>query len=94
MIEPNAPASLEKITRNVLRTLLNQYASDPDYIWAFQKEHAILAMPVCLFRDVGKKLSGLAVLHDDDVEKCRSYFRDKNGPYEVLLSIMKRVTEA
>jgi hypothetical protein len=80
--EPAAPLFFKKIASEKMRHLLLAYINDNSSTFAFDPDHAILALPIAAIQAANAALSARvppAVLSEDDTKFLSQLFRDRHG---------------
>jgi len=78
--EPNTPSHFEFARNTNTRKMLNAYATDDLYV--FDEQHAIIAFPFKLLRDLRVRLAAnsLSPLLTAETEFLKASVRDRSGP--------------
>lgn len=80
--EPAAPIFYEKIASGNIRQLLLAYINDNGATFAFDPDHAILALPIAAIQAAKTAFAAMippAVFTEDDVRFLAGLFRDRHG---------------
>jgi hypothetical protein len=90
-VDPICPAHFLAITRFGVRRATSEYINDGSYLYAFDPDHAILALPIEVLKLVltHPNLDLSANTDDDSQRFFRSLYSDKSGPISELLSLLK-----
>lgn len=89
MSEPFPPECFYFVSKNNVRTLSSQYAADTRFVYTFDKDHAVLALPIAIFRECANKLRATSILLAEDEERAKEYLRDRSGPLNYLLHFIR-----
>jgi hypothetical protein len=78
--EPNAPSHFEFARGSNTRKMLSAYTTDDLYV--FDEQHAMVAFPFKLLRDLRVRLAAnnLSPLHTAETEFLKASIRDRSGP--------------
>lgn len=80
--EPAAPLFFKKIASGNIRHLLLAYINDNSATFAFDPDHAILALPIAAIQAAKTAFASMvtpAVLTEDDAKFLAGLFRDRHG---------------
>lgn len=89
--DPQCPAHFAAIVREGVRRSTSEYVADSSYLYTFDPEHAMLALPIeALKQAVSHPDLDIAANSDADAQKFfRALFADKSGPLSGVLRLMK-----
>jgi hypothetical protein len=85
-VEPECPDCFRYVEEEEIQNLISLYRDDGTYLYAFDPEHAMLAFPIAVVREVRKKFASHALqpLSGSDRDDMQGYWRDKYGPMRVV----------
>lgn len=87
--EPLAPAHFSKIESVGLRPLIKGYCGSDYILYLFDKDHAMLAYPLYVIREVVTLLKTKGTsLYEDDIKYLKSFLCDKSGPLPELHNLL------
>ena len=89
--EPAAPQFFNKIASGNIRHLLDEYINDNGVNFAFDPDHAILALPIAAIQAAKTAFSVMApptVLGEDDSKFLARLFRDQHGEMQKALMLL------
>lgn len=90
-IEPVAPPFFEKIASGNLRQLFSAYIQDNGATFAFDPDHAILALPIAAIQAAKTSFAAVvppALLAADDVKFLAGLFRDRYGEIQEARTLL------
>lgn len=89
--DPRCPANFSTIVRSGVRRAMVEYISDKTYLYAFDPDHAILALPVeTLKQTIAHPNLDITANTDADAQRLlRALFADKSGPMRDVLALLK-----
>lgn len=89
--DPQCPKAFSTIVRSGVRLSTAEYVSDKTYLYAFDPDHAILALPIeTLKQTIAHPNLDLNAIADADAQRfLRSLFADKSGPIRDVLALLK-----
>lgn len=89
--DPNCPQHFIKITQLGVRRATSEYINDESYLFAFDPEHAVIALPIEVLKNVinHPELDVGANLEMDVKSFFRSIYIDKAGPITDILKLLK-----
>jgi len=90
--EPSAPAHFKVIAHAGVRRSISAYMHDTSYLYTFDPQHAMLAMPIEALKEVIKlfALNGAAnLISADDRRYIASLYCDKTGPLPEIVALLK-----
>lgn len=89
--DPRCPTLFETIVRSGVRRTTAVYVSDKTYLYAFDPDHAILALPIEALKQVvaHPKLDIAANTDADSQRLLRTLFSDRSGPMRDFLELLK-----
>lgn len=89
--EPNAPKHFEVIARSGVRQSVAAYVNDKTYLYTFDPQHAMIALPIEALKQVlnqhAKSKTGNA-LNVDEFRYLASLYFDKSGPLPDMLALL------
>ena len=86
--EPELMDHFRTIATLDLRQMINQYLGDSVPIFAFDQDHAVLAYPILVLREISDMFSGAKLskqLTAPQQNALQKFCRDSNGPIQALL---------
>jgi hypothetical protein len=87
--DPNPPDHFEEVEKYGLRKLLAAYVADKSDVYIFDPDHAMLAYPVRVIKNMGAVVSGAAQSSSEsEIVYLRAVSKDPSGPLNQLLSLM------
>jgi hypothetical protein len=87
--EPLSPVHFSKIENVGLRPLIKEYCGPDHTLYLFDKDHAMLAYPLHVIREVITLLKTKGTyLCEEDIKYLKSYLCDKMGPFPELHSLL------
>lgn len=89
--DPRCPTNFSTIVRSGIRRSMAEYISDKTYLYAFDPDHAILALPVeTLKQTIAHPNQEITANTDADAQRLlRALFADKSGPMRDVLALLK-----
>lgn len=90
--EPTAPGHFNVAAREGIRKILTAYVCDSSYLYSFDPDHAMLALPVEALKLALKEFSargGSLQFGTDDRQYLASLFFDKSGPLSEVVALFK-----
>jgi hypothetical protein len=89
--DPLCPKIFSTIVHSGIRRSTTQYISDKTYLYAFDPDHAILALPVETLKETitHPNLDIIANTDADAQRFLRSLYADKSGPMRDVLALLK-----
>lgn len=89
--DPRCPAHFSTIVRFGVRRATSGYITDTSYLYAFDPDHAIIALPIEVLKSaLSHPNLDLSANTDGDAQRFfRSLYSDKAGPMADLLSLLK-----
>lgn len=87
--EPSTPHHFNKISSIGLRRLIKEYLGADYTLYLFDMDHAMLAYPLIVMREVISLLKTKGTFLDaDDIKYLKQYLCDKSGPLPELYSLL------
>jgi uncharacterized protein (UPF0332 family) len=85
-VDPQPTNCFRKIAESKLRRCLEAYVSDKTWTYCFDEDHAILAFPI----EMAKQLRNARALEVnlDEQAHLRKLFSDRSGPYSCVLQLL------
>ena len=89
--DPRCPANFSAIVRSGVRRSTAEYIADKTFLYAFDPDHAILALPVeTLKQTIAHPNLDITANADADAQRLfRALFADKSGPMRDVLALLK-----
>jgi hypothetical protein len=90
--EPNAPKHFTLIAQEGVRRVISAYVRDDTFLYAFDPQHAILALPIEALKQVIKRsLAGgsSTTMNPDDRKYLAGLYFDKAGPLADIAALLK-----
>lgn len=89
--DPLCPTIFSTIVRSGVRRSTAEYISDKTYLYAFDPDHAILALPIeALKQTIAHPNLDITANTDADAQRLlRSLFADRSGPMRDVLALLK-----
>lgn len=87
--EPNLPGIFIKCGQSIQNNI-TAYINDEEFIYAFDKEHAMLAYPTEVLKEARRAISNntLIIIDDDDKNYLSSILNDKSNPITKLIELV------
>lgn len=89
-IDPIIPDIFVNAMHNGLRKSITSYINENTYLYTFDKDHAVLALPIDLLKFVKKEASiqGIDLLIGEEKDTLRNMIKDKAGIITDVVSII------
>ncbi|MFA8599961.1 hypothetical protein QT917_009945 [Xanthomonas campestris pv. campestris] len=89
--EPDPPAHFGKIASIGVRRAISAYVSDVQYLYAFDPDHAILAMPIDALKQclVMSKNVNIKAINEEDTSYLITLFSDSKGPLSDMAVLLR-----
>ncbi len=89
--DPRCPTNFSTIVRSGVRRSMAEYISDKTYLYSFDPDHAILALPIeALKQTIAHPNLDITANTDADSQRLlRALFADKSGPMRDVLALLK-----
>lgn len=89
--DPQCHTNFSSIVRYGVRRSMTEYISDKAYLYAFDPDHAILALPIeALKQVIGHPSLDITANADGEAKRLlRSLFSDKSGPMRDVLVLLR-----
>lgn len=88
--EPLVPEHFQKIAATGVRLSIVSYATDPNLLLAFDKDHAILALPIAAMKQAIVELKNHNINIPEETKiYLASIHRDKNGPFAEIQNFLR-----
>ena len=89
--DPRCPTNFSTIVRSGVRRSTAEYISDKTYLYAFDPDHAILALPVeTLKQAISHPNLDITANTDADAQRLlRTLFADRSGPMRDVLALLR-----
>ena len=92
--EPKAPAHFKLVAQQGIRKSVSAYVRDDSYLYTFDSQHAMLALPVEALKQTLKIFSAkgaIIKIDSDDAKYLSSLYFDKAGPLSEIISLFRSI---